>query len=67
MTRFFRDIRRRLIVPGNFRKYLIYAIGKILQVVIGILIALQANNRNTFLQQAREVQNFVVSEVTMLN
>ncbi|MCG8373771.1 MAG: hypothetical protein MI700_09570 [Balneolales bacterium] len=67
MTRFFRDIRRRLIVPGNFRKYLIYAIGEILQVVIGILIALQASNRNTFFQQAREVQKLVASELTMLN
>lgn len=31
---------------GNLKRYLIYAIGEILLVVIGILIALQINNRN---------------------
>ena len=33
-------------VEGNLRKYLVYAIGEILLVVIGILIALQVNNIN---------------------
>ena len=46
MLRFFRDIRHRLIVPDNVRKYLFYAVGEILLVVIGILIALQVNNWN---------------------
>ncbi len=46
MFRFFRDIRRRLIVPDNVRKYILYAIGEILLVMIGILIALQVNNWN---------------------
>lgn len=31
---------------GNLKRYLIYSIGEILLVVIGILIALQINNRN---------------------
>lgn len=46
MIKFFRRIRQKLIVERNLRKYLIYAIGEILLVVIGILIALQINNRN---------------------
>lgn len=46
MLRFFRDIRRRLIIPENVRRYLLYAFGEILLVVIGILIALQVNNWN---------------------
>lgn len=46
MLRLFRDIRRRLIMPDNVRKYLLYAIGEITLVVIGILIALQVNNWN---------------------
>ncbi len=46
MIKFFRKIRRKLIDEGNLKKYLIYAIGEILLVVIGILIALQINNWN---------------------
>ena len=46
MIRFFRHIRKKLIEQDNARKYLLYAIGEILLVVIGILIALQVNNWN---------------------
>lgn len=46
MIKFFRKVRQKLISENNFRKYLIYAIGEILLVVIGILIALQINNWN---------------------
>lgn len=46
MIKFFRKVRRKLIDEGNLKKYLIYAIGEILLVVIGILIALQINNWN---------------------
>jgi len=46
MLRFFRRIRVKLLAEGNFKKFLLYAIGEILLVVIGILIALQINNLN---------------------
>ncbi|PWN05493.1 DUF6090 family protein [Rhodohalobacter mucosus] len=46
MITLFRKIRQKLIDDGNVRRYLIYAIGEILLVVIGILIALQINNWN---------------------
>ncbi|MDH3698984.1 MAG: DUF6090 family protein [Flavobacteriaceae bacterium] len=46
MIKFFRKIRRRLISGSNFSKYFLYAIGEILLIVIGILIALQINNWN---------------------
>lgn len=46
MLKFFRRIRRKLINEGNLKRYLVYAIGEILLVVIGILIALQINNLN---------------------
>lgn len=45
--KFFRKIRQSLIEKGNFKKYLLYALGEILIVVIGILFALQINNWNT--------------------
>lgn len=46
MIKFFRKIRQRLLSENKFSKYLLYAIGEILLVVIGILIALQLNNLN---------------------
>ena len=56
MIRFFRQLRQRFfpIAPDNYRdgtdnkfsKYLLYAVGEILLVVIGILLALQINNWN---------------------
>lgn len=56
MLKFFRKIRRRLFLENNFSKYLLYAIGEILLVVIGILIALQINNWN----QAKQNQKLEV-------
>ena len=46
MIKFFRNIRKRLLGENRFSKYLIYAVGEIILVVIGILIALQINNLN---------------------
>ncbi len=46
MLRFFRQIRQRLLTDNKFSKYLLYAVGEILLVVIGILIALQIDNWN---------------------
>ncbi|MBC2838826.1 hypothetical protein [Robiginitalea sp. SC105] len=40
MLRFLRNIRRQLIGGNKFKKYLLYAVGEILLVVVGILIAL---------------------------
>ena len=44
MIRFFRKIRQKLISENRFSNYFLYAIGEILFVVIGILLALQVNN-----------------------
>jgi hypothetical protein len=46
MIKFFRKIRQKMLAENKVNKYLIYAIGEILLVVIGILIALQINNWN---------------------
>jgi len=45
MLRFFRKIRQHLLADNKFSKYLMYAIGEIVLVVIGILIALQLNTQ----------------------
>lgn len=46
MIKLFRNIRRNLLAEGKTSRYLKYAIGEIILVVIGILIALQINNWN---------------------
>lgn len=46
MIKFFRKIRQRLLSENKFSKYIFYAIGEIVLVVIGILIALQINDWN---------------------
>ncbi|WP_336127169.1 DUF6090 family protein [Mesoflavibacter sp. CH_XMU1422-2] len=44
MIKFFRKIRQNMLTENKFSKYLLYAIGEIILVVIGILIALGLNN-----------------------
>ena len=46
MLKFFRKIRQTMLAENRFSKYMLYAIGEIILVVIGILIALQINNAN---------------------
>ena len=46
MIGFFRKIRKKLADDNQFFKYAKYAVGEILLVVVGILIALQINNWN---------------------
>ena len=46
MIKFFRKIRQDLLAEDKTGKYMKYAIGEIVLVVIGILIALQINNWN---------------------
>lgn len=46
MIRIIRTMRKRLFSENKFSNYLLYAIGEIILVVIGILIALQINNWN---------------------
>ena len=46
MLKFFRKIRQNLIGTGDIKRYLLYAIGEITLVMVGILLALQVNNWN---------------------
>ena len=46
MFSFFRKIRRNLLSENSFIKYSRYAIGEIILVMVGILLALQVNNWN---------------------
>ena len=54
MLHFFRKIRQDLLANSQFFKYLKYAIGEIILVVLGILIALQINNWNEFRNMSKK-------------
>jgi len=56
MIKFFRKIRQNLISEGKTVNYLKYAIGEIILVVIGILIALQVNNWNEEKKNAKNLR-----------
>lgn len=59
MIKFFGRIRQQLLGEGKTGKYLKYALGEILLVMIGILLALQVNNWN-------EERKDRVEEITIL-
>ncbi|MFI1770311.1 hypothetical protein [Thalassobellus citreus] len=59
MIKFFRKIRKKLLSENKFSKYLIYAIGEIILVVIGILIALQVNNQNQVKNEKKALKNYL--------
>ena len=61
MITFFRRIRQKLIDSGSVTKYLLYAIGEILLVVIGILIALQVNNWNEERNRQNEEMHYLAA------
>ena len=61
MLKFFRKIRQTLLSENKFTKYLLYAIGEIILVVIGILIALQINTWN------KEKQNRALERSSLRN
>lgn len=53
MIKFFRKIRRKLLASDQIKKYAIYALGEIVLVVVGILIALQLNEWNDHRKQLK--------------
>ena len=46
--KFFNKFRQKLLSENKFSKYLVYAVGEIILVVIGILIAIGVNNKNLY-------------------
>ncbi|MEM8488644.1 MAG: hypothetical protein AAF564_24055 [Bacteroidota bacterium] len=61
MIGFFRKLRKKLLQEGELRKYLVYAFGEIILVVLGILIALQVNNWNIERQTQQEAADILVT------
>jgi hypothetical protein len=74
MVKFFRKIRQRLISENRLGKYLLYALGEIVLVVIGILIALQISNINEQkkervfeLKMLREIRKEIIQDTIYFN
>ncbi len=67
MLRFFRTLRRKLIEQENMRKYIWYALGEILLVMIGILLALQVNNWNEERKENNLAEQFEERLINDLN
>ena len=59
MIRFFRKIRLQFLSQNRAGRYLLYALGEILLVVIGILIALQLNIREETLEKKQATEQLL--------
>jgi hypothetical protein len=66
MANFFKNIRRKFLAEGRLRRYLLYAFGEIILVVIGILIALKINDWQKEKQDRREEKAYLASMVSDL-
>lgn len=67
MVKFFRNIRKKLAAENKIAGYLRNAIGEIVLVVVGILIALQINNWNQIKNQRNKEVEILKAFHTQLN
>lgn len=63
MIQLFKKFRKKLIAEKRLVNYLAYAIGEILLVVIGILLALQFNNKNQDQENTKKERGYLISIV----
>ena len=71
MVKLFRNIRGQLLAENKLVRYLIYALGEIILIIFGILIALQINNWNEKRKEGilekqilREIQDNLMLDTT---
>ncbi len=67
MIKFFRKIRQNLLMENKTGKYFKYAIGEIILVVVGILIALQINNWNEGINKDELEKSYLITIKDNLN
>jgi len=66
MLRIFRKIRSDFLLGAKGQKYALYAIGEVLLVVVGILIALQVNNWNEQRIERRQITRYSIDLISDL-
>ena len=66
MIKFFKKIRRQLLTENKLNKYLLYAVGEIILVMIGILLAIQVSNWNNKRIDNIRAENFILKMITQL-
>jgi hypothetical protein len=54
MIAFFRKFRQRFLAENHLGKYPLYALGEVLLVMVGILLALRVDNRNEERKERRD-------------
>ena len=64
MFKFFRRIRKGLLKEGKFYSYLVYAIGEIILIIFGILIAVQISNWNEN-RKLKSIEISVLREISV--
>ena len=67
MIKFFRKIRQNLLTENRIGKYLLYAIGEIILVIIGILFALQINTWNENNKTEKDINSSLLVMIDELN
>jgi len=59
MFRIFKNTRKNFLKDNKFSKYVLYAVGEIVLIVVGILMALQINNWNTArVEKRNEIKSY---------
>ena len=64
MLKIFRKIRQKLLFKNKISNYLLYAVGEIALVMIGILLALQVNNWNE-IRKTKKQLNSILKTVSL--
>lgn len=67
MLRIFRNLRKQLLANNKVGAYLKYAVGEVILVVVGILIALQVNNWNENRKQRAKELHYLANLKNDLN
>ncbi|AXT20340.1 hypothetical protein D7030_04260 [Flavobacteriaceae bacterium AU392] len=67
MPKIFQSIRENSVKSGGLKKYLIYALGEIILVIIGILVALNINNLNEEHKEEKQQHAILASIKNELN
>lgn len=60
MITIYRKLRRNFLEGGKIQNYLVYALGEILLVMLGILLALQVNNWNEQRKEANQEDQYLM-------